>query len=64
MKSKKKKQTFHVTVKVVVETSIEVPADTLEEAIQMGREFDVKDVAKFDTDYIDGSIEVIGAFEL
>lgn len=59
----KKNKTFNVTVKVTVETVIDISAESYEQALEKAREYSVKDVVDFDTDYNDGSIEISGIYD-
>jgi sugar/nucleoside kinase (ribokinase family) len=60
---KTKKERYEVYVKVIVETSLNISADSFEEAIAKAKEYGVKDVVDFDTAYNDGSIEIIGVLK-
>lgn len=53
-----KKKTFSVTFNVEVHTSIEIQADSFEEALTKARTYEVKDIVDFDTDFIDGQVKV------
>lgn len=61
--SKKRHKKYTVYFKVKVETPVEIIADTYEEAIAKAREFQVKDVVEFDTEFTDGEIRIAGVFE-
>jgi len=58
-----KLKTFQVMVHVNLDTVIEVRAENLEDAIAKGREFKMKDVVDFDSDWIDGDVTVNGVYE-
>lgn len=58
----KKLKTYTVSLRIVVETNIEVPAENYEQAISKAREIKVKDVVEFDTDFNDGNIAILGIF--
>lgn len=60
----KKLKEYFVSVKVLVDTTVTVRAESFEDALIKGRELDVKDVVEFDTDYNDGSIEVSGVYKI
>lgn len=59
---KKKNKDYEVYLKVMVETSLEVSAESYEAALEKARNFGVKDVVEFDSPYNDGSISVIGIY--
>lgn len=58
-----KLKTYQVMVHVNLDTVVEVKAESLEDAIARGREFKMKDVVDFDTDWVDGDITVNGVYE-
>jgi len=53
-----KNRTYAVTFKVVVETPVDIGAQSFEEAIQKARTYEVKDIVDFNTDFIDGDISI------
>ncbi len=57
---RKKKQTFEVSFRVIVDTTISITADTYEEALERARGYEVRDIVSFETDYVDGKIKVTG----
>ena len=58
----KKNKDFIIAVKVILDTTVEIKAESLEEALKQGRELGLRDVVEFDGDFNDGSIEVTGVF--
>lgn len=60
---KKKLKIFSVSLLVKVDTNIKIQADSLEQAIEKARLYEVKDIVEFDTEYNDGSIKVTGAYD-
>lgn len=58
-----KQKVYNVSVKVKVDTILEIKAASFEEALQKAAGYGVKDVVEFDTDYCDGEIEVTGVFK-
>lgn len=60
--TKKKNKTFNVSLKVIVETDLEISAESFEEALAKAREFGVKDVVEFDSSFNDGSVAVMGVY--
>ena len=58
----KKQKTFTVQFDLKLVTTLDLRADSLEEAITKAREYSVKDLVEFDSDYIDGEVEVTGVF--
>lgn len=57
-----KYKTYTIQLKVMVDTCLDIKADSYEDAIKKAREIGVKDVVDFDTDYNDGSIAVVGVY--
>jgi hypothetical protein len=60
---KKKLKTFNVSFNVEVFTSIQISAESIEDAITKARELGVTDVVEIPGEYIDGSLELTGAYE-
>lgn len=60
--AKKKQKKFTVIVKVVVETELDIAADSYEEALAKAGEYTVKDVVEFDTPFNDGNIAIGGVY--
>lgn len=58
----KKKKTYNVSFNIEVFTSIEVSADSLEDALAQAREFGVTDVIDIPGEHIDSSLEVTGVY--
>ncbi|HKZ41351.1 MAG TPA: hypothetical protein VJ044_10345 [Candidatus Hodarchaeales archaeon] len=58
----KKQKTFTVQFDLKLVTTLDLRADSLEEAIAKAREYGVKDLVEFESDYIDGEVEVTGVF--
>ena len=58
----KKQKTFTVHFDLKLVTTLDLRADSLEEAIAKAREYGVKDLVEFESDYIDGEVEVTGVF--
>lgn len=58
-----KNKIYNVMVSVKVDTAIEVKASSFEEALERVRDYKVKDVVEFDTDFIDGDIKITGVYE-
>lgn len=59
----KKNKTFHVSFNVNVFTSIEISAESIEEAVKKARELSVTDVVEIPGEHIDSSLELTGAYE-
>ena len=60
---KKKQESYEVTFTVKVTTSVPITASSFEDAIDKAREYIVKDIVDFDTDFIDGDLEIDGVFK-
>lgn len=58
-----KKKTFHVIVRVEIETELEVQGENYEEALTKARELKAKDVVEFDTPFNDGGIVISGIYD-
>lgn len=58
----KKSKTYEVQVKVMVDTTVLVSANTYEDAIAKARDLGVKDIVEFDTDFNDGNIAILGIY--
>lgn len=64
MSKSKKLKTFVISAKVTVDTTCEVKAETLEEAIELGRQLGVHDFVDIRGDHNDSSLVVTGLFEV
>lgn len=55
-----KKSRFTVYVTVTVETELDIRAETFEEALEIAKGYEVKEVVDFNTPHNDSSIKVRG----
>lgn len=58
-----RRKRFTVYVEVVVRTEIEVLAETMPEALERAKEYEVTDIVDFDTPHNDSEIKVTGVLE-
>lgn len=57
-----RKKNYTAYFKVVVDLSIEITAESYEQALEKARKINVRDMVDFDADYEDGSIAVTGMY--
>lgn len=60
---KNKLKTYVGMVRVNLDTTVEVKAESFEDALIMLRNFDVTDIVTFDGDHNDSTVEITGVFE-
>jgi hypothetical protein len=55
-------KSYSISLKVVVDTDIEIKAKSYEEALEKARQIKVRDVVEFDTCFNDGSVSITGVY--
>lgn len=60
----KKNKTFTVMLKVVLDTDVEISAESFEEALAKARELKTTDIVEFTGGHNDSSIEVNGVYSV
>lgn len=59
---KKNNKQYEISFKVIVDTTIQISAESYEQALTKAREYSVRDLVAFDTGFNDGSVAVTGVF--
>lgn len=59
----KKLNTYHVSFVVEVFTSIEIKAESLEDALARAKEFHVTDVVEIPGEHIDSTLKLTGVYQ-
>lgn len=62
--TKKKINSYTVSVDITLSTTVDIKAESFEEALAEARELKVPDVVEFEGDYCDGDIAVSGVFKI
>lgn len=63
MKKTSKLKKYTVSVRVDLETTVDISAESLEDAVVKARELNMHDVVSFDGDYCDGCLKIHGVWE-